>query len=63
MVEIDECIGIFLVAASFKNIEDGWRWAIAGAYGPNVACDKILEGGASRLAFFMGFTLGILWGF
>lgn len=33
---VEECIENYAMAGSFKNIEDGWQWAFAGVYGPNV---------------------------
>lgn len=38
----EDCIGVFSMAVSFKNIEDGWIWALAGVYGPNVDRDRSL---------------------
>jgi hypothetical protein len=32
---IDSCMGIFVVAYLFRNVEDGLMWAFAGVYGPN----------------------------
>lgn len=37
---IEECVGEFLVATLFKNVDDGWEWAFAGSYGPNVDRDR-----------------------
>jgi hypothetical protein len=31
----DVCIGRFVVACLFQNVEDGLVWAFAGVYGPN----------------------------
>ena len=31
----DSCMGRFVVACLFKNVEDGMMWAFAGVYGPN----------------------------
>lgn len=39
---VEESIGHFIVACSFKNIEDGWKWAFAGVYGPNLERDRHL---------------------
>jgi hypothetical protein len=33
--KIDECMGRYVVACSFRNVEDGLVWAFAGVYGPN----------------------------
>ena len=33
--KIDVCMGSFVVACSFKNVDDGLVWAFAGVYGPN----------------------------
>jgi hypothetical protein len=33
--KIDECLGSYVAACSFKNVEDGLVWAFAGVYGPN----------------------------
>jgi endonuclease/exonuclease/phosphatase family metal-dependent hydrolase len=32
---IDSCLGRFVVACKFRNVEDGLVWAFAGVYGPN----------------------------
>jgi hypothetical protein len=32
---IDTCLGNFVVACQFRNVEDGLLWAFAGVYGPN----------------------------
>ncbi|KAG2718513.1 hypothetical protein I3760_03G224000 [Carya illinoinensis] len=33
---VEDCIGLFSIAVTFKNIEDGWMWALAGVYRPDV---------------------------
>jgi exonuclease III len=33
--KIDSCVGNFVVACHFRNVEDGLMWAFAGVYGPN----------------------------
>lgn len=40
-----ECVGDFIVACFFKNVEDQFPWAFVGVYGPNSDCDRM---------FFMG---------
>jgi hypothetical protein len=35
VAKIDECMGRFVVACSFRNVKDGIVWAFAGVYGPN----------------------------
>jgi hypothetical protein len=35
VTKIDECLGRYVVACSFRNVEDGMIWAFAGVYGPN----------------------------
>ncbi|XP_041001721.1 uncharacterized protein LOC121247439 [Juglans microcarpa x Juglans regia] len=37
---IEECIGDYSVVTLFKNVDDGWEWAFAGSYGPNVDRDR-----------------------
>ncbi|KAF5444273.1 hypothetical protein F2P56_036760 [Juglans regia] len=37
---VEDCIEIYSVAGSFKNIKDGWMWVLAGVYGPNVDRDR-----------------------
>jgi hypothetical protein len=32
---IDSCLGNFVVACNFRNLDDGLEWAFAGVYGPN----------------------------
>ncbi|KAG2718228.1 hypothetical protein I3760_03G209400 [Carya illinoinensis] len=33
---IEECVGSSMAACSFRNMEDGFRWAFVGVYGPNM---------------------------
>jgi hypothetical protein len=33
--KIGDCLGNYVVACSFRNVEDGFLWAFAGVYGPN----------------------------
>jgi hypothetical protein len=33
--KIEDCLGNYVVACSFRNVEDGFLWAFAGVYGPN----------------------------
>lgn len=33
---IEECIDDFFVSRSFRNVEDGSKWAFGGVYGPNM---------------------------
>jgi hypothetical protein len=35
VVKVDVCLGNFVAACSFRNVEDGLEWAFAGVYGPN----------------------------
>jgi hypothetical protein len=37
---IKEYMGEFIVACSFRNIEDQFTWASASVYGPNSNCDE-----------------------
>lgn len=37
---VEECVGIFSVACSFKNIENVWKWAFAEVYGPKLDRDR-----------------------
>jgi hypothetical protein len=32
---IDSCLGRFVVACHFRNVEDGLVWVFVGVYGPN----------------------------
>lgn len=37
MVErLKDCEGEYIVACSFKNVEDWFQWAFAGVYDPNI---------------------------
>lgn len=36
---VEECVGEYFVAFSFRNVEYGFSWAFAGVYGPNSDCD------------------------
>jgi len=38
--KVEERIGEFIVACSFRNVEDGFSWAFAVVYGPNSSCDR-----------------------
>jgi hypothetical protein len=38
--KIKECMGEFIVACSFRNVEDGISWAFVGVYGPNFDCGR-----------------------
>ncbi|KAG6635788.1 hypothetical protein CIPAW_11G066600 [Carya illinoinensis] len=33
---VEEYVGQHLVACSFKNVDDGYKWSLAGVYSPNV---------------------------
>jgi hypothetical protein len=33
--KIEECVEEFIVAFSFRNVEDGFDWSFLGVYGPN----------------------------
>jgi hypothetical protein len=33
--KVEVCHGSYVVACSFRNVEDGMEWAFAGVYGPN----------------------------
>ncbi len=35
MEKIEVYVGEYVVACSFKNIEDDFTWAFVGVYGPN----------------------------
>ncbi|KAG2716270.1 hypothetical protein I3760_03G116300, partial [Carya illinoinensis] len=37
---VEECVGNFSVASRFKNTIDGWEWASAGTYGPNLDSER-----------------------
>jgi hypothetical protein len=32
---IDSCMGRYVAACLFRNVDDGLMWAFAGVYGPN----------------------------
>jgi hypothetical protein len=36
MEKIEVCVGEFVVACSFRNIEDNLTWVFAGVYDPNL---------------------------
>jgi hypothetical protein len=36
-----ECVGDFIVACFFKNVEDQFTWAFVGVYGPNSNSDRM----------------------
>jgi hypothetical protein len=35
MEKIEDCVGSFIVACSFRNVEENFVWAFAGVYAPN----------------------------
>ena len=35
VTKVDVCLGNFVAASSFKNVDDSLEWAFAGVYGPN----------------------------
>jgi hypothetical protein len=35
VTKLDICLGSFVVACSFRNVDDGLVWAFVGVYGPN----------------------------
>lgn len=39
MEKIEACVGEYSIACSFRNVEDGFSWAFARAYGPNFDCN------------------------
>ena len=38
--KVEEYIGSFLIACAFKCVSDGFSWAFAGVYGPNLDSDR-----------------------
>jgi hypothetical protein len=34
VAKIDVCLGSFVAACFFRNVDDGMEWAFAGVYGP-----------------------------
>jgi hypothetical protein len=38
--KIDECVGKFSLALTFRNVEDHFTWAFVGVYGPNYDRDR-----------------------
>jgi hypothetical protein len=39
---VDEWVGCFTIACSFRSICDGFNWAFAGVYGPNRDNDRLM---------------------
>jgi hypothetical protein len=35
VTKVDACLGNFVAASSYRNVEDGLEWAFPGVYGPN----------------------------
>jgi hypothetical protein len=35
VTKLDMCLGNYVAACSFRNVEDGFMWAFAGVYGPS----------------------------
>jgi hypothetical protein len=33
--KVDECMGMYTLAVSLRNVEDNFLWAFRGVYGPN----------------------------
>jgi hypothetical protein len=40
--KVDEYVGEYTLAVSFKNVADNFTWAFAVVYGPNSGCDQRL---------------------
>ena len=40
VTKVDTCLGNFVAACSFRNVEDNMEWAFAGVYGPNSNSDR-----------------------
>ena len=38
--KIDVCLGFYVAACCFRNVEDGLVWAFVGVYGPNREFEK-----------------------
>ena len=36
VTNVEVCVGEFVEASSFRNVEDNFAWAFAGFYGPNL---------------------------
>ena len=60
MVEAE--IGHFSVTCMFKNVEDGFLWALTGVYGPVKRCKKGIVLGRTRVVErLMGVALVHWW--
>jgi exonuclease III len=57
--KIDVCIGSYVAACCFRNVEDGLVWAFAGVYGPNK--DNLRRRLWEKLAGLMRYAL-VYWG-
>jgi hypothetical protein len=44
-MKLEVCVGEFVTACSFKNVENDFVWAFAGGYGPNQDYLKCLHYG------------------
>jgi hypothetical protein len=53
--KVDECVGDYTLAVSFRNIVDQFVWAFAGVYDPNSGSDRDFFG-MSWLALSVGGT-------
>jgi exonuclease III len=40
--KVDECVGVYSLAVSFRNIANHSTWAVASVYGPNLNRDRRL---------------------
>lgn len=40
--KIEDCVGNFMVACSFRSVSDSFEWAFVGVYGPNNDVDREL---------------------
>lgn len=40
--KIEEFLGEFTVAYTFRNVDDQFSWAFVGVYGPTADCDRRL---------------------
>jgi len=38
--KIKECVGVYYVACSFRNVDENFEWAFTSVYGPNFDSDR-----------------------
>ena len=49
VVEKTECVRVYFVACSFRNIDDNFEWAFTEVYGPMSTLTRVLQDELARM--------------